>query len=382
MLFAELIWKNLRQRPTRSILTAAGLAIAVAAIVILWTAAWGYADSSRKYYSQRGVDIVVVRAGVSNRFTSRMREDLAQRIAAMPGVARVDGTLTEMVALGDAKVIGIPFRGYAPNNPALGAFEMASGRKLATNERGAVLLGASLAESLGRHAGEKMEIEGSQFDVAGVYVAENPFDSNCIVAPLADVQKLMQRPGVISELQIQVDPSVHTEAGMDDLCRQIEALRDDTQEPLGLKAQPTNAFINSASEAKLGNAMAWSTTTIVLALSLMGMLNTMLMSVLDRTRELGILRAIGWTRGQIVRMILGESCTLSLASASVGLLAAWCVIRLLAHWPRTSLIVPASLSDSAIGLGFVAAVTTGVVGALYPALHAANVPPIESLRHE
>src|SRR5690348_6162542 len=107
MLFVELIWKNLRQRPTRSLLTAAGLAIAIAAIVVLWTVAWGYAESSRKFYAQRGVDIVVVRAGVSNRLTSRMSEELTQRIKTVTGVARVDGVLTEMVSLGDAKVIGI-----------------------------------------------------------------------------------------------------------------------------------------------------------------------------------------------------------------------------------------------------------------------------------
>jgi putative ABC transport system permease protein len=382
MLFVELIWKNLRERPTRSLLTVSGLAIAVAAIVVLWTAAWGYADSSRKYYAQRGADIVIVRAGVSNRFTSRMPEDLKQLIASVPDVARVDGTLTEMVSLGDAKVIGIPLRGYEPNSPALEGLEMSSGRKLNADDRGAVLLGASLAESLGKHAGDKMEIEATPFEIAGIYLAGNPFDSNGIVAPLVDVQKLMDRPGVISEFQVRVDPSSRNQTGLQEICRNIEALRNDREQPLGLKAQPTNSFINSASEAKLGGAMAWATTTIVLALSLMGMLNTMAMSVLDRTRELGILRAIGWTRGRIVRMILGESCTLSLASATLGLLAAWCVVRLLASWSRTNLIVPPSLSSTAIGLGIAAAIATGIVGALYPAAHAAHVPPIESLRHE
>jgi putative ABC transport system permease protein len=382
MLFVELIWKNLRERPTRSLLTVSGLAIAVAAIVVLWTTAWGYADSSRKYYAQRGVDIVIVRAGVSNRFTSRIPEDLKQVIASVPDVTRVDGTLTEMVSLGDAKVIGIPLRGYEPSSSALEGLEISGGRKLNAEDQGVVLLGASLAESLGKHSGDKMQIEGSPFKIAGIYLAGNPFDSNCIVAPLADVQKLMDRPGVISELQVRVDPAIRNETRLQDVCRTIDALRDDRQQPLGLKAQPTNSFINSASEAKLGGAMAWATTTIVLALSLMGMLNTMLMSVLDRTRELGVLRAIGWTRGRIVRMILGESCTLSLTSAMLGLLTAWCVVRLLASWSRTNLIVPPSLSRTAIGLGFFAAIATGIVGALYPATHAANVPPIESLRHE
>jgi putative ABC transport system permease protein len=382
MLFVELIWKNLRERPTRSVLTALGLAVGVAAITTLWSTAWGYADSSRNYYAHRDVDIVVVRAGVSNRFTSRMNIVLARHITSVPRVARADGVLTEMVSLGDANLIGIPLRGYAPDNPALQRMEMSSGRQLAQNDRSFVLLGDAIAESLGKQVGQKLEIEGKQFDVAGVYRAENPFDSNCIVARLTDVQELMDRPDSVSEYHVQVDSSVQNEHELSDICRQIESLRDHAHQPLGLNAQPTHTFVNSATEARLGNAMAWAITTIVIALSLMGMLNTMLMSVLDRTRELGILRAVGWTRERIVRLIVGESFVISVTGASVGSSAAWIVIRFLSHWSKTSLLVPTGLSVSAIGFGFAAAIATGVAGSLYPAIHAASVPPIKSIRHE
>ncbi len=88
MRFAELIWKNLIERGARSLLTVLGLAIAVAAITTLWHTAWGYARSANSYYAARGVDIVVVRAGVSNRLTSRLNAELSQRVASVPGVAR------------------------------------------------------------------------------------------------------------------------------------------------------------------------------------------------------------------------------------------------------------------------------------------------------
>jgi putative ABC transport system permease protein len=192
----------------------------------------------------------------------------------------------------------------------------------------------------------------------------------------------MDRPGVVSEFQVAADNSVRSDADLKDICRQIEGLRDDAHQPLGLKAQSTHDFVKSATEAKLGNAMAWATSAIVIALSTMGILNTMLMSVLDRTRELGILRAVGWTRARIVRLILGETCAISLIGAVLGSSVAWATIRLLSHWPATSLLVSTGLSASALGLGFAVAIATGIAGSLYPALHAANVPPIESLRHE
>ena len=75
----------------------------------------------------------------------------------------------------------------------------------------------------------------------------------------------------------------------------IESLQDEKHQPLGLKAQTTRQFVDSATEARLGSAMAWATSAIVLGLSFLAMLNTMLMSVMERTPELGVLRAVGWT---------------------------------------------------------------------------------------
>src|SRR4051794_40023116 len=90
MRLSDIVFKNLRQRASRTAMTVAGLAVAVMAITTLWNTVWGYAESSSNFYSMRDVDIVVVRAGVSNRLTSSLRADLAPGLAALPGVASVD----------------------------------------------------------------------------------------------------------------------------------------------------------------------------------------------------------------------------------------------------------------------------------------------------
>ncbi len=382
MLFAEVIIKNLRHRTTRTMLTVTGLAVAVTAVTTLWNIAWGYADSAKSYYSSRGVDIVVVRAGVSNRLTSSLRADLAPRLAGLPGIVGVDGSLTEMVSLGEEHLIGIPLRGLDPDGFTIAQLPISAGQTLQQNDQHVVLLGAGIAESIGKRAGQQLEIEDTTFRVAGIFQPANPFDSNSIVAPLADVQQLMGRPGIVSELQVRAAESVRSEQALNRLCRAIEELRDEQQQPLGLQAQRTHQFVDSASEAKLGRAMAWATTSIVLSLSLIGMLNTMLMSVMERTRELGILRAVGWTRSRVIRMVLGESVVISLVGAVLGSVAAWILIEMLSQWPRTSLLVPQYLSMPAVMLGFAAAIIAGVAGSFYPAFHAASVPPVESLRHE
>ena len=117
-------------------------------------------------------------------------------------------------------------------------------------------------------------------------------------------------------------------------------------------------------------------------LSFASILNTMLMSVIERTKELGILRAVGWRRGRVLRMILGESAAISIAGAIVGSILSWGLVLILSRWSMTTLLVPATISPAALVPGLAVAIVAGIAGALYPAIHAASVPPIESLRYE
>ena len=361
-------------------MTVAGLAVAVTAITSLWNIVWGYAASVDNYYATRDVDIVVVRAGISNRLTSSLRVDLGPRLSALPGIAEVDASLTDMVSLGNAHLVGIPLRGLAPDGFTISQLPISQGYRLQSNDRGSVLLGNGIADVLQRPA--EIEIEGRNFRVAGIYQASNPFDANSIVATIADVQQLMERPGTVTEFNVRVSPEIREEKELEQLCRSIESLTGENDQPLGLKAQSTRHFADTATEAKLGTAMAWATSSIVLALSFLGMLNTMLMSTMERTTELGVLRAIGWRRSRVMRMILGESLMISLLGALLGSIAALVLIFSLSWCTSTRLFVPRSMSVAALELGFATAVFTGVAGSFYPAFHAASVSPLEALRHD
>lgn len=382
MRFTEVIVKNLRRRLPRTLLTILGLAVAVTATTTLWNIAWGYADSAQAFYSARDVDIVVVRASVSNRLTSNLRADLATRLKRIPGVDNVDASLTEMVSVGKAIIIGIPLRGLSAEGFTMQELQIKGGNPLQRGDRGKVLMGEGIAAALEKRLGDSVEIEGKPFQVVGLIQATNPFDTNSIVAPLDDVQSLMGRPGIISEFQVRAAKAIRDDVSLRKLCRDIEALQNDSHQPLGLKAQPTRQFINTATESRLGNASAWAITVIVIVLSFVSILNTMLMSVVERTKELGILRAVGWRRSRVLRMILGESAVISVIAAIIGTAFSWALVILLSHWSRTSLLVPTSVSAAALAPGFMVAILAGIAGALYPALHAASVQPVESLRYE
>ena len=176
------------------LLTILGLAVAVTATTTLWNIAWGYADSAKEFYSDRGVDIVVVRAGVANRLTSSLRSDLANRLKTVPGVDDVDGSLTEMVSVGKAILIGIPLRGLIPGGFTIETLPIDQGRSLQPQDHGVVIIGNGIAATLDKKPGDSLDVEGKQFQVVGIIQASNPFDANCIIAPVGDVQALMGRP--------------------------------------------------------------------------------------------------------------------------------------------------------------------------------------------
>src|SRR3954466_4419745 len=219
MMFSDVIVKNLRRRWARTMLTVVGLSVAVTATTTLWNIAWGYADSAKEFYSDRGIDIVVVRAGVANRLTSSLRSDLANRIKVLPGVDDVDGSLTEMVSVGKAILIGIPLRGLMPSGFTLRTLSIGQGRSLQLHDHEVVIIGNGIAATLNKLPGDSLDIEGKQFQVVGVIQASNRFDANCIIAPLNDVQSLIGRSGTLSEFQVRAAKSVRDDAALQHVCR-------------------------------------------------------------------------------------------------------------------------------------------------------------------
>ncbi len=384
MAFVEVIAKNLLRRKLRTLLTVVGLAAAVATSTALLSSAWSFAASSAAYYSSRGVDIVVVRAGVSERITSSLNASLVGRLRELPEVAGVEGSLTEMVSLGQRALVGIPMHGLDPQGFTAKNLDVVRGRVLAAGDRRTVLLGkrGGLADGLKKNPGETVEIERTEFQVAGIFQTADAIEANTILAPLADVQELMGRPAQVSEFQIRASPGNANEVGVARLCRDIEALRDPSGRSFGFKALPTQQFVNTDTETRLTAAMAWGTSVVAIGLSLVAMLNTMLMSVLERTKEFGLLRAVGWTRGRVIRMILGESLLIGILASAMGMAGATLFVRALGTWSFTRNFVHPSLSAQAILLGIVLTLFAGLAGSLYPAYRGATCSPLSALHFE
>ncbi len=175
-----------------------------------------------------------------------------------------------------------------------------------------MLLGERLAASLDKHVGDKMTIfDNETYTVAGIFKSPRVYENGSMVVLLQDLQRFMGRQGQVSGFAIVVDHP-DDKAEIERIRRDIEALGKNVE------ATPTAEFVNSTTEIRFIHAMAWVTSAVALVIGAVGMLNTMVMSVFERTKEIGILRAIGWGRWRVVRMILMESILLSLTGGVVG----------------------------------------------------------------
>jgi putative ABC transport system permease protein len=165
-----------------------------------------------------------------------------------------------------------------------------------------------------------------------------------------------------------------------------DALEDLRQRIKGLapylEALPTREYVDTTVELRLARGVASLTSLQVLLIGTIGMVNTMLAAVFERTRELAVLRAIGWRKIRVMKLILFESLLLTLVGAVAGTVLALFLMQFLNVFTTAGRLISGELSLEGILHGFTVALVVGVAGGLYPAYRAARLVPTEGLRHE
>ena len=375
MHFFTLVLKNVLRRPMRSVLTVTGLAVAVAAMVALVGVATGFERSFLEYYTQRGVDFVVQRSGPGTEpLNDSLPQQLGERLASVPGVKQVDGRLVDAISFEKSNIIGVIINGWLVDSPLFDRLKIRQGRRLLSAESRAAMVGRVLAAILDKQVGDEIEIYAEPFKIVGIYESPTVFENGGVVVPLEELQRVMHRPNEVTGFSIIAQHPID-EAELARVQQRIEGLQPN------LKVTRAVDFVHNLNQIRLCRAVAWLSSSIALIIGVIGMLNTMIMSVFERIHEIGLLRAIGWRNSRIVRMVIGESILLSVGGAILGSCVGLALVKILSHLPNAAGLIAGTVDLPVIAQAFLLALTMGVIGALYPAIWSARLLPTEALRH-
>lgn len=365
MTWPGLIWKNLLRRRGRTALTSAGVAIGVGLIVALLSIAAGVHNTANDLIHVGRADFGLFQKDVTDLTKSFLPETLEDEIRQKPGVSRTANVYL-WVGTVEGKSSFLVF--------GLDADEFNYQRLvIVEGDRSGALLGDEAAKSLHLQPGDTLHVKGRSFRISGLYHSGNRFQDGGAVLPLKAVQRLAGHPREVTTIGVIVDLGSNVQEVSDELERDYPGLAAVTEPGQAVKVDTSSRLIIST---------GWIFSLLALIVGGIGVTNTMAMSVLERVREIGILRAVGWRTSRIAAMIVSEALAIGVLALAVGLALGYAGAELFTSGGSLSTLVEPDFTAGVFAWGLAFSLGVGLIGAIYPAWRAVRLQPIEALRRE
>lgn len=380
----------------RSAATIFGVAVGVFMVVMMGALAENSSRQIESVDASRSGTVVVAAEGASvNAFTTQTHSWIPRLLStdSLPEIEAVEGVreASPRVALQlDPKAfwMGVPTTivgGYTSSRLEEQT-TLSAGRYPTSGERGVVLLGADVARQLDAGAGDTVELRGRPFEVVGMLEQESItiLDQSAFVSLaeartlFADSLEQMYRDElgaapVITSVEVLAEEGVDA----DELALRIEREVDGV-----IAYGPDRLKSESAGTSATYSSLAMSMGIIALVAGGLAVVNTMVVSATERTREVGIKRALGASTGRIMRDVLRESAVLGVLGGSLGAAAG-----------SAGVILADAVLSASTGMGMFTltprlvffaigfATVIGLIGGAYPARYAARLDPVDALAH-
>jgi len=371
--FTGFVLKNLRRRRLRTLLTLSGIGMAIGAFVGLVGFSSGFEQQWMRIYSSSGTDLTVIQGTFLN---TTLNESATAKLRNLPVVAQASPTIYNLMDL--TPDVNALVYGWNANAFQLDSLQILTGRRFRNGQREA-MLGDLLAQDLKKNVGDSLELQGTEFKVTAIYHGASTLEAAAVILPLDELQQLSGMQGKVSTIDVRLRPAPAGEAPQQYLKRaeaEIQAALP------GARAVPAAERASDNQFVKLAQASAWGTSLLALLIGILGIANTMAMSVFERTREIGILRALGWKRWQVLAHIEIEAVLLGLGGGFFGILLGWCALRVLAALPQTASFFAATLHWPLLAKAVGIAMAAGLIAGALPALRAGRLLPVDALRHD
>ena len=226
---------------------------------------------------------------------------------------------------------------------------------------------------LGLGPGDEINIAGGKKKIVGVFNTGNTFGDSAVMMPLVPFQGYERQPGGLSLFFVKVHKGTPVKT--------VEA-RIEEQNPILIGIKNLLEFGRADRSYQLISGADRAATIVAIVVGAIVVANAMLLSLVERYREFGVLRAIGWSRRRLVALIFGEAAIIAFVGACLGVGLAFVGVWLLADLPDLAGILKPTFEGWIFGRALVTATAVTAIGALYPALRAARLSPQEAMRRE
>lgn len=356
-------------RPARTVVSVVGIGIGI--LLIVFTV--GLANGSLRERAQResnvGAEIMFRPAGsvsLSSSDALRLAESLAADLRRVEGVKAVVPVAQNSVAAeggltGSRLIDGIHYDEYA----AVAGLQIVEGRSF-TEGRDEMMSDAAWIERRKLKIGDKFSIYERDFEIVGTY---EPSAGARVKIPLTTMQSQLGSEGKVSGFLVKIQDGWTPRAVGDNLNRAFpenQIILTSELEELYMQGLPAlNVFL----DVVVGVAALISALIILL---------TMYTTVTERTRQIGVLKSLGMSKGSIAWTIIQEALLISLGGVAFGVAATVLLKLALAKWTTLTVAVEPQIIFTIILVG----VASGIAGALYPGLRAAQLDPVEALNYD
>jgi putative ABC transport system permease protein len=377
------------RRKGRTFLTIFGIIVGIFALTVLggMTARMNQQVSGMKAFITDKITVAPESGGLHARSAGMgggkfLEASKVAEIEKVPGVKGASPMITVQLKASEGMSQPQMLVGYQPleGTSMFGSVKAAKGRELQVGDKGTVFLGSTLAEDLNAQVGQPVTLKGKDFQVVGIMdTTLGPTDTWAFV-PYDDAMQifLAENPYFKAEgLAQQI--SVFPKAGVN-----IEALSTQVKEAVpGIKTtSPKEAEKMIANITTIFSAIILGIAFIALFVGGLSVINTMIMSVSERRREIGLKKAIGATTGTILVEYLGEAALIGLIAGAVGVAFGLLAIGGLNRAMQANNVVIFTVTVTVILGPVIFATLLATVAGLFPALRAARLNPVDALKEE
>ena len=383
----DLIFRSLTQRKMRTGLTIFGIALGIFAVVVMGGMSEHMnlvVDNSFKLMAN---DIQIEPDGKLGDGVGTLDESKIRQVKRVPGVSDAYGVLVTMLdpeSGGMGLTGGDMIFGILPEKQMIDA-KLTSGRYLVPGDGYKAVVGSSIARKFNLKVGDELEMKSKRLQrtssitntrnvsVVGILEYTGSFFDSSVQIPLDSAQKFYKMENTVSYIYAEYSPGSDPSELAKRIDLSVEKVKSTSPEELRKEME--------------GNLMIFGLITIsaaVLAAIIGGLsvMNTMLMSVSERTKEFGLLKALGAERKTILLMTMGEAALMGVIGGITGIAAG----GLLTHFLNMSFEAQGSalfaITPRLVMIGLLFAISLGMICGTYPAYRATKMSPMEALRYE